>query len=69
MRKYPNVRAEMARHSMTVRELAVELKLSTTGLSNRLNGKTEWSLTEGVRLVDIFNAKGSTVEVKTLFGE
>ena len=62
-----NIRAEMARYRITIEQLAGLLGISGVSVSNKLNGKTSWTLAEAKRLVDIFNSKGSNYTVESLF--
>lgn len=43
---YPNLEAEMARRKVTRLELAAKLKMTATTLGNKLNGKSDISLSE-----------------------
>lgn len=62
-----NIKAELARYDMTIECLAKEVGISTVSMSNKINGKSTWSLAEAKRIVDIFNAKGSSYTVDTMF--
>lgn len=44
--KYPKLMSEMASRGETIADLIGVLHLSIPAISNRLNGKTEWSITE-----------------------
>lgn len=52
---YANIRAEMGRHNLTIKELAHKLNLSTNSVSFKLSGKREFTLSEVKALADIFN--------------
>lgn len=45
---YVNLRAEMARQGVTVKQLAKSLGVSLKTASNRLSGKTEFTLGEAL---------------------
>lgn len=51
--KYNNILAEMARKEITQADLARELNLPQSGISNRLNGKVEWSKSEIDKVCDL----------------
>lgn len=53
--KYPNIKAEMGRHNITIKELAQNLKLSTNSVSFKLNGKREFTLSEIEEIANLFN--------------
>lgn len=52
---YPNIKAEMGRNSITIKELARSLGLSTNSVSFKLNGKREFTLSEIESIANIFN--------------
>ena len=62
-----NIRAEMARYSLTIEHLAKLLGISAMSVSNKLNQKTPWGLAEAKKLVDIFNSRGSNYTLDSLF--
>lgn len=49
---YPNLRAEMARNNVTVPEVATAAGKSVAATSKNLNGKGEFSVTEGLMIRD-----------------
>lgn len=51
---YPNIKAEMGRHGLTIKELATNLGLSTNSVSFKLNGKREFTLSEIERIACLF---------------
>ncbi|MEY8229967.1 helix-turn-helix transcriptional regulator [Blautia coccoides] len=51
---YPNIRAEMGRHDLTIKELAVKLGLSSNSVSFKLNGKREFTLSEIEHIANMF---------------
>ena len=51
---FRNIRAEMARNSKTVREMAKFLSLSDNGFSFKLNGKNQFTLAELEKMADYF---------------
>lgn len=52
---YPNIRAEMGRRNLTIKELAINLGLSTNSVSFKLSGKREFTLSEIEKLANLFN--------------
>jgi plasmid maintenance system antidote protein VapI len=62
-----NVRAEMVRHNIKAADLSKVLDISTVSVSNKLTGKTSWTLAEAKRIVDLFNSLGSNYTVESLF--
>lgn len=52
---YPNIRAEMGRHNITIKDLAKSLGLSVNSVSFKLNGKREFTLSEIENIAYIFN--------------
>ncbi len=51
---YPNIKAEMGRNNLTIRELANNLGLSTNSVSFKLNGKREFTLSEIEAIANLF---------------
>lgn len=51
---YPNIRVEMKRHDLTLKELATNLGLSTKSITFKLNGKREFTLSEIERIANMF---------------
>lgn len=62
-----NIKVEIARNGISVSELAKKMELSTVSMSNKINGRTPFTLTEAKRLVDIFNSMESNVTVESIF--
>ena len=62
-----NIRAEMARHELTVEKVAKVLKVSAVSVSNKLNGKRPWALDEAKTLVDYLNSLGGNHTIESLF--
>ena len=52
---YKNIKAEMGRHDLTIKELATNLGLSTNSVSFKLNGKREFTLSEIERIASLFD--------------
>lgn len=52
---YPNIKAEMARRSMTIVDLAKELGLSENTMCRKLNGGTDFWLSEVMAMRRVFN--------------
>ena len=51
---FPNLRAEMARHRLSTKELAACIEVSESAFRNRLAGKTEFTMLEIVRIKRAF---------------
>ena len=49
---YPNLKAEMARSNIGVKDLMVVTGKSRAGVSNNLNGRGKFSVDEGVAIRD-----------------
>lgn len=64
-----NVRAEMARYGLTGGDVAKALNLTRNTVSRKLQGKREWTVLEGLNLVDLFNSMGANITLDDLFGE
>lgn len=69
---FRNIRAEMARNSKTVKEMAKFLSLSDNGFSFKLNGKNQFTLAEMEKLADYFDCSidylaGRTMERHGIF--
>lgn len=64
---YRRIRALMAYYKVTNAKLAEAIGISSTSLSNKLNGKKKWWLDEAVALKEYFNSLGSNVEIDYLF--
>lgn len=47
---YDNLRAEMARNGITVKQLSQVLGVSLKTASNRLSGKTDFTLNEALKI-------------------
>ena len=56
----PTVRAEMARRGETQTTLAPKIGLTQSGLSRRLTGTAEWTVTDLYRLAQVFDLPLST---------
>lgn len=54
---YPNLEAEMARRKISRLHLARELSITPTTLSLKLNGKSDLSLRECVRIKRVLNTE------------
>ena len=52
---YPNIKAEMARNNITIKELAKVIGLSTNSVSFKLNGKRQFTLSEIEKIALLFN--------------
>jgi len=64
---YRNIKAEMARNSITMEDLAAKLGVSVATVSNKITGKREWSLGEAAAVVEIFNGMGGEHSIESLF--
>lgn len=64
-----NVRAEMARFGLTIRDMAEFMEMSPNTFSRKLHGKQDWLLNEALRIVNILNSYGANVTLGGLFDE
>lgn len=62
-----NIKIELVRHNKTIKELAKSIGLSVVAMSNKINGKTPFTLREAKALVDYFNSLGSNHTIGSLF--
>lgn len=51
---FPNLRAEMARKGLTIRDLAEAISVSRETVSNKLSGKTQIYLGEAFQIIERF---------------
>ena len=51
---FPNIRAEMARKGITAIEMAERLQMSRHTLTNKLYGRSEFSIADAMRIRDLF---------------
>lgn len=51
---FNNLKAEMARNGIEVNVLAKELGISRVALSSRINGRTEFKMTEVNKILEMF---------------
>ena len=64
----PNVlRGEMAKHGITIGEMARRMDISPSALSNKIRGKSEFTLTEAQRAVEIINSLGEDHTLESMF--
>lgn len=61
------LRGEMAKYGLTVADMAKELGVSHATMSNKLNGKTDFTLTEAKQIVRFFNSKGENHTLESMF--
>ena len=61
---YPNLRAEMARRGVTISQLAAVIGVQLQTLSRKLNGGSEFTLTEAYAIKDYL---GLTMPIEVLF--
>lgn len=61
---YPNLRAEMARNKITASELAEKLGITISTMSMKLNGKSDFSLKEALKIRAIL---GTDMPTEVLF--
>lgn len=67
-RMKPNVlKGEMAKHGITIGEMARRMDISPSALSNKIRGKSEFTLTEARRAIDIINAQGERHTFESMF--
>jgi len=65
--RFPNVKAEMARNGVTIEELAKEMGISPTTLSNKLNGHYDLWLNECHQIRAYINENGGEFMLDDLF--
>lgn len=58
----------MARYGLTGNAVAEALNLTPTTISRKLQGKRDWTVIEGLKLVDLFNSMGASITLDDLFG-
>lgn len=63
---YPNLRAELARKGATLTKVAEYLGINISTLSQKYNGKSEWSFRE---VIAIKKFLGTTMPLEELFAE
>lgn len=61
------LRGEMAKHGMTVAEMANVVGISKNSMSKKINGKSDFSLTEIRKILAFFNSLGDAHTVESLF--
>jgi antitoxin component HigA of HigAB toxin-antitoxin module len=61
------LRAKMAYHGLTVKDLAEIAGMSTTSLSEKINGKKKWWLDEVVTITNFFRSQGDDITPVELF--
>jgi len=67
---YRNVKAELARYGLRLEDLAKRLNLSVSATSNKINGKTDWTLSEAMETLRWINGFGAEQHtVASLFEE
>ena len=62
-----NLKAEMVRYGLKITDLAEILGVSAVSVSNKLTGKTSWTLGEAKQVVDLINSMGGDYTVESLF--
>lgn len=63
---YPNLRAEMARHNMTMTNISKEMGIAKSSLSERLNGKRQITVNEAIKIKSVI---GTDLSLEELFKE
>ena len=61
------LKGEMAKYGVTITKLSEATGISKGALCNKLNGKTDFTLSEVIRILNFFNALGEAHTVETLF--
>ena len=61
---YSNLRAEVVRKGLKISDLAKEIGLNNTGMSQRMNGKTKFTFDEAKQIKD---ALGVDMALEELF--
>lgn len=63
---YPNLRAELARKGATLTKVAEYLGINISTLSQKYNGKSEWSFREVIAIKEFL---GTNMPLEELFAE
>lgn len=63
MYMYRNLRAEIVRAGLTIKEIAMRIGISERSLRNKINGKTEFTLSEAIKIRKIVNKNMSLEEL------
>ncbi len=64
----PNVlKGEMAKHGITIGEMARRMSMSPSTLSSKIHGKSDFTLTEARRAIEIINALGERHTIESMF--
>ena len=63
---FPNLKAEMARKNITVKEIAEFLEKNDSWLDNRISGKASLPLIDGVRIKNKFFPE---IDIEVLFSD
>ena len=67
---YRILKAEMARVNISIRQLSMKLDITERSLRNKLNGVTEFTLTESMVIKAIINeTNGTDITLEELFGQ
>jgi len=61
------LRGEMRKYGLTVADMAGVLGVSAVTMSNKLNGRTDFTLTEARKIVKYLNDLGETHTIESLF--
>ena len=68
MKPCPSVlRGAMAKHGMTIKEMACVIGISANSMSAKINGKVDFNLTEVRKILEHFRNLGEKHTVETLF--
>lgn len=60
---YPNLRAEMARNRVTMSDLAGVLGITISTMSQKMNGKFDFSLSEALKIKEAIKCEASIEEL------
>lgn len=64
---YKNLRAEMARYDFTIESIAKVMGVSTVTVNSRLGGKTDFYLSEALKIKGAFELMGADLTLEYLF--
>ena len=64
---YKNLRAEMTRYDFTIETLSKVMGVSTVTVNSRLGGKTDFYLSEALKIKAAFEALGADFTLEYLF--
>ena len=61
------LRGEMAKHGLTIADMAQLMDMAPSTLSNKIHGKSDFTLTQARRAVKIINSLGEDHTLESMF--